>query len=838
MRLLVLLALAAAAGGASAAASAAEARVRCVLTPPTDRRTDLYVSNREPLAPSPLVKLPIGAIKPRGWLRTVLETQAEGMTGRLTELSKWCQAEGNAWLSPEGHGHSPWEELPYWLKGFGDLGYVLGDARISAESRKWIEGILSTRRDDGWFGPRDNLKRRGGKPDFWPNMVALNCLQSYHEVTGDQRVLDLMTAYFRFQQTVPDEDFLVPYWQHMRAGDNLESVYWLYNRTGERWLLEVAEKVHRNTADWTGGVINWHGVNISQCFREPAVFWMQAREDRFRDAAYRNHKTVIDLYGQVPGGMFGADENARKGFDDPRQCAETCSMVEFMHSFEMLAKITGDPVWADRCEEVAFNDLPASQPADQRGLHYLTAPNQVVLDAKNHAPGIQNGGCMFAYNPRGYRCCQHNHGHGWPYMAEELWLATSDGGLGASLYAASEVTAKVAGGTEVTIVEDTPYPFEEEIRFTVKTPKAVRFPLYLRIPGWCDGARVQVNGKAVEAEAKPLTYLVIEREWADGDTVALTLPMRVEVVAWAQHGGAVSVRRGPLWYALKIGEEWRRIGGTDDWPVQEVHPTTAWNYGLEVDPDDPAASLEVVRGYRLDPSPKAPDARDPVPFKYPHILLEKVPARKIPAWQLDRHGLVAVLQDSPVYSEEPLEFVTLVPMGCARLRISVFPRVTSDPDANRWQPPEKPAEPAYGVKVSHCWGGDRPGAIADGLEPKDSNDHSIPRHTFWDHLGTEEWVEAHFPEPRTVQTCDVYWFDDTGVGQCRVPESWKLLYRDGKEWKPVRLTDGSAFAAAKDRWNTVTFEPVRTQAMRLEVRLQDGVSGGILELRFGPRKTK
>ena len=574
---------------------------------------------------------------------------------------------------------------------------------------------------------------------------------------------------------------------------------------------------------------NWHGVNISQCFREPAVFWMQARQDRFRDAAYRNHQTVIDLYGQVPGGMFGADENARKGFDDPRQCAETCSMVEFMHSFEMLTKITGDPLWADRCEEVAFNDLPASQPADQRGLHYLTAPNQVVLDAKNHSPGIQNGGCMFAYNPHGYRCCQHNHGHGWPYMAEELWLATSDGGLCASLYAASEVTAKVADGAEVTVTEDTHYPFEAEIRFRLRAPKAVRFPLYLRLPGWCEGARVTVNGKAAGAEARPLSYLVIEREWADGDTVALSLPMRVEVVTWAQHGGAVSIRRGPLWFALKIGEEWRRIGGTDDWPVLEVHPTTPWNYGLEVDPDRLEASVAVV------PPPEGEKAGG-VPFRqdYPTVTL-KAKARKIPEWQLDRHGLVAVLQPSPAYSEESVEEVTLVPMGCARLRISAFPRATAERGANRWQ---APPEPAYEAKASHCWGGDSTDAIADGLQPENSNDHSMPRHTFWDHKGTDEWVEARFPKPRTVKTCEVYWFDDTGHGQCRVPKSWKLLWRDGDEWKPVALAADSTFGTAKDQWNKVTFEPVETRAMRIEVALHEGVSGGILECRFGPRKTK
>jgi len=657
--------------------------VQVVKRPATDKINSYYVSNQAPLAPSPFVKLPIGAISPKGWLRHMLELEAEGMVGHLPELSKWCKAEGNAWLSPKGEGHSGWEELPYWLKGYGDLGYVLKDERIIKESRNWIEGILGSQREDGWFGPRLNLTKQDGKPDMWPNMIALNCLQSYYEYSGDKRVLPFMAKYFRWQLSVPSEDFLPRSWQKRRAGDNLESVYWLYNRTGKPWLLDLAKKIHEHTSDWTGKVASWHGVNIAQCFRQPAVFYMQAKNAKFIRAAERNYDTVIGLYGQVPGGMFGADENCREGYYGPRQAAETCSMVEFMHSFEMLMKITGNPLWADRCENVAFNSFPASRPANLKGLHYLTAPNMIQLDRHNKSPGVQNRGCMLAYSPWIYRCCQHNVSHGWPYYAEELWLATADNGLCASLYCASEVTAKVGDGTTVTIFESTEYPFSENVRLSISTPKQVRFPLYVRIPRWCEGTNIKVNGKRVRAKFEPLSYAVLERTWANGDIVEIEFPARITVNVWEKNKNSVSVNRGALTFSLKIGEKWVKYDGSEKssekqvidvvmkWPAYEVYPTTAWNYGLAFDAANAAASFEVIK--KSGPVAEQPFTPEAAPIEL------RAKARKIPEWKIDKQGLAGVLPESPVISNEPLETISLIPMGCARLRVSAFPAVITKP---------------------------------------------------------------------------------------------------------------------------------------------------------------
>ena len=422
------------------------AQIFVVDRPMTEEPNNYYTGNRAPLLPSPLIKLPIGSIRPEGWVRKQLELQVEGFHGHLTEISGFLKREGNAWLNPDGDGHAGWEEVPYWLKGFGDAGYLLGDERIIKETREWIEAVFSNRREDGYFGPRSNLTAADGKPDLWPNMIMLFVLQSYYEYSGDNRVLDLMTKYFRWQMTIPDEDFLLPYWQDQRGGDNLFSVYWLYNRTGERFLLELAEKIHRNSADWTDGIPDRHNVNMAQSFDEPGTHYMQTKDPKHLEAVERNYSTIRGEYGQVPGGLYGADENCRPGHTDPRQAVETCGMVEMMLSTENLLRISGDSKWADRCEDVAFNSFPAALTADYKALRYLTAPNMAQSDRGDKSPGLQNRGPMLWMNPHIHRCCQHNVGHGWPYFAENLWLATPGNGLAAVFYAECEVTAKVGDG--------------------------------------------------------------------------------------------------------------------------------------------------------------------------------------------------------------------------------------------------------------------------------------------------------------------------------------------------------------------------------------------------------
>ncbi len=822
--------------GAPVPASAAPARSSAVATvtiglPPAGGNVN-YPGNRPPLVPSPLVKLPLGSVKAEGWLKLQLDLMAEGFTGRLGEISRFCRYDGNAWTDPSGQGGFGWEEVPYWLRGFVDLGHLTGDERILDESRRWLDAVMRTQQESGYFGSRTNLAdaESGTRVlDLWPNMVMLYALRSHHEATGDRRVIDLMTRYFKWQSALPLEAIYPGSWQKWRAADNLDSVHWLYNRTGDRWLLDLARVNHERTADWEGDIPTWHGVNLAQCFRGPAQWYQQTRDPRYLKATERVYDTVMALYGQFPGGGFAADENARPGFSDPRQGTESCAFVEMMHSHEMLARITGDAAWADRAEDVAFNSLPATMTPDLKGLHYLTAANQVQLDRRSKAPVFDNAGDMLSYTPWQYRCCQHNVAFGWPYFVESLWAATGGNGLAALLYAPARVKAKVDQGVSVDLEVQTAYPFDATVDITVRPASATRFPLSLRIPAWAKSPAIEVNKVAVPLPDGVRSWVTLTRQWRPGDRVKLTLPMEVRLRRWERNENAVSVERGPLTYSLAIPQGWNRYNEDEKWPALEVFPQAPWNYGLDVQ-----APIEVATA-------SVPLANQPFTLEHAPVVL-KARGRRIPQWRLEPNGLAGALQPSPALSKEPLETLTLVPMGCARLRVAAFPEVKEDA-----APPWVEAAPlAFASSASHYT---PPDAMSDGRAGQSSGDLDVPRFLWWDRYGTLEWAQYAFPRPREVSWVELYWADEELArssgrvphdlrlsaptdGRVRLPASWRLLYWDGAAWQPA--AEAAEHGVARDQWNRLSFRPVVTTALRIEAQLRPRQSAGILEWRVGP----
>jgi hypothetical protein len=291
-----------------------------------------------------------------------------------------------------------------------------------------------------------------------------------------------------------------------------------------------------------------------------------------------------------------------------------------------------------------------------------------------------------------------------------------------------------------------------------------------------------------------------------------------------------------LTFSLKIGEDVERVDSSKtaigdsswqptadpvQWPSFGYYPATPWNYGLVLDDAQPEKSFTVK---------KLPWPTDDDPFTPGSAPIQVIATGKqIPEWTLDKYGLCAVLQPGPARSDQPEKELTLIPMGAARLRISAFPTIGSNGLAHQWIVSPIPAKPLYKASASHVFSGDTVDALDDGLAPTASNDDSIPRFTWWDHRGTTEWVQYEFPQSKVISSVEVYWFDDTGKGECRIPKTWRLLYQDAGEWKPV---PGTAVAGAtRDQFNSMSFPSLRTRELRIEADLQPGFSGGILEWR-------
>lgn len=660
----------------------ADETITIVGSPNREATNANYTNFRAPLQQAPLLKLPVGKVQPKGWLRKYLELQRDGLNGQLGTVSAWLDKNNNQWFSNQGdHG---WEEVPYWLRGYCSLAYILDDGAMKKEVEVWIRAVLNNQASNGRLGP-DGYD--GNSPDIWAKMPMLWALQTYYEATNTQRVLTAMNRYFKWEMTIKDDIFLKGLWQEKRGGDNLWSVLWLYNRNGDQSILPLIDKLHRATSDWTmkGDLPNYHGVNVAQGFREPATYYIYTGDKEMLQATYNAHNEMRRRYGQMPGGMYAADENARAGYYDPRNGAETCALVEQMASDEILMGITGDVFWADHCENVAFNSFPAALTPDMRALRYITSANMAISDEKNHAPSIDNSlRGMLSMSPFSSRCCQHNHGMGWPYFSEHLVMATADNGLATMLYAANETTALVADGVSLKMEENTHYPFDETITLILHPEREVEFPLYLRIPAWAKGAEVNINGESQPTEGDAAgRYIRISRQWKEGDTVALRLPMNLRSNVWQQNKSSVSVDYGPLTLSLKIDEEFEAHDSRDKefvqddshwqagvdaslWPCYVLRAKSDWNYGLVVDEQNLPVNFSVIR--KPYPENEQPFTLENVPLEFTAI------GRRIPSWGFDSTGMTDLLPTKFAPRAAETTPIILVPMGAARLRISAFPR--------------------------------------------------------------------------------------------------------------------------------------------------------------------
>jgi uncharacterized protein len=509
------------------------------------------------------------------------------------------------------------------------------------------------------------------------------------------------------------------------------------------------------------------------------------------DTAYVN--AIDKIWDNVAGkklyitggiGATGAGEAFGKNYELPNMTAynETCAAVGNDYWNHRLFLLHADARYIDVMERTLYNGLISGVSLDGQSFFY---PNPLESNGQHkRSPWF------------GVACCPGNitrflasvPGYVYAQRGNQLYV---------NLFVASSAEVKMDNGRTVKMTQETRYPWEGSVKMTVKPDQAGKLAINVRIPGWArnepvpsdlykfadkvsDAAAVKVNGKAVPMQLTK-GYVTLDREWKAGDTIELSLPMPVRRVVAnnevAADKGRVALQRGPLVY-------------TAEWV------------------DNPNGK---VRNLMLPDSTKLTATYDPKMLKGVTVI-----SGRATALSTDAAGKVIKADQEfkaiPYYAwanRGPGQMMVWIPNSEASAKPASFPSIATTAK----------------ITVS----GDsrkNPKNMIDGEDPAASDDASA-YYDWWPKNGSAEWVELAFEKPSTISESSVYWFDDTGHGGVRVPASWKLLYKDGDQWKPVEAT--SPLGRERNQYNRVTFKPVTTTGLRLELQASPNVSIGVQE---------
>ncbi|MBQ8356860.1 MAG: glycoside hydrolase family 127 protein [Clostridia bacterium] len=613
------------------------------------------------LKPLTLTPFTTKEIKPRGWMRRQLEIQAAGLAGNLDRI--WPDVADSSWI---GGSHEAWERVPYWLDGFIPLAYLLEDEEMIARAKKYIDAIIARQRPDGWLCPCDDKKR--ARYDTWALELISKVLVLWYDCSGDTRIPDVL---YRAMKNFDHHTnrHLVLDWGSARWFEILFALYRLYDWYHEDWILGLCDKMAAAGVDWRNVFEYWqykeprfgpqawgllhHVVNQSMMLKSRALYSRRTGED---PEAFANKalSMLIKAHGQ-PYGIFSGDECLAG--TSPIQGTELCAVVEAMFSYETLLSITGNPVWADRAEFLGFNALPATcspdmwshqydQMANQNACRII--PREVIQFTTNKGEAH-----LFGLEPE-FGCCTSNMGQGFPKLALSAFMKT-DRGIASTILVPAAVTTEI-GGKKVTVELDTRYPFRSTLTYTVRTDAPVSFPLSIRIPGFAKSAKV--DGKSAPVGE----FYVLDRQWSGETTVTLELEFSTEMAEGFE--GMFSVKRGPLLYALPIGDEWHRLeyeknGVLRKFPYcdYEVLPTTPFAFGFVSD------KFELVES---DPETEYLFSPEGAPVA---LETELAPVE----WGEENGHCKAVPESRKATGKA--EKMRLIPYGCTNLRMAVLPMI-------------------------------------------------------------------------------------------------------------------------------------------------------------------
>lgn len=632
------------------------------------------IFNRAPLLPNTLSALPLGSIRPEDWLLEQLTAQRDGLMALLDER---CEAVGpqSGWLGGPGDCGAG---TPLYLDALVALAWTLDDEPLKDRARVYIEWILNSQRQDGWFGPE-------GNDDYWPLVAALKALRLYFTATNDKRVLVLMDRFFKYQVRSLN-DHPLKQWAVARGGDNMELALWLYNITGQKHLLELCRKLRAQTLDWPNYFhtfantvpmsksLKWdrlrqaleeeridplqgehrpyfqtqyhlsQGVNIAMGLKAPGV--INLFKSGFKEeGGFRFGWNKLVRHHGVASGMFICDDHLNG--NSPTQGSDLRAVVALMESLETLLGL-GDfnAELADVLEKIAYNALPAAFDADMKAFQHLEQVNQVEV---SHAPrkwyNGDDGANLYAFRPEDD--CALSCGQGWPHFAASLWYATADGGLQAVSYAPCTVRATL-GGVPARLRVSGGYPFAQSVQIGISVRQPCEFPLYLRMPFWTRQPMVLLpDGEMMQVRAGEITC--VRRRWRTGDVIRLELGTVPRLTRWYHQSGAVEL--GPLLMALPLQEDRQ----PDAYGSDRITTRSAWNWALVRD--------EPMKAVYDGPVHAFGQGEPPV----------KVLALASPVdWPMDGAGCASVPMMPPIRESEA-QVIELTPFGASSLHIGQFP---------------------------------------------------------------------------------------------------------------------------------------------------------------------
>jgi DUF1680 family protein len=524
------------------------------------------------------------------------------------------------------------------------------------------------------------------------------------------------------------------------------------------------------------GAIAGHAVRATYLMSGAVDVAARTRDEALLRMVDRVWRNTIEKNVFVTGGIgpSASNEGFTHDFDLPTGSAyqESCASIGVVMWAWRLNLLYADARYADAVEQALYNAIPAGVQLDGRKFFYV---NPLASRGDHHRREWY--GCA---------CCPPNLARTFAGLGSYAY-ATGPDALYVNLYIQGSVRAKIGEAAfELDVVTD--YPWQGNVTLTVRCPKPVRASLCLRIPGWCEGASASIN-REVGQDVISNGYCVLNREWRSGDKVELRLPMtvrRLEADPRAEAlRGRIAFARGPIVYC-----------------------------GEQTDQKVPLEELVVPPGadVKMATEPKLLGG----------VVKLAVDALHCPGQPFPAHTLY---RGQPQPKPAPL---VLVPYA-------VWDNRTAGPMAVWF--PQSPLPPRGGgpearakVSMSFVSGNCDPEGVRDGEEPQRSGD-TPPRSThWWPHKGTTEWIQYDWPTQLRLDGCRIYWFDDTGRGECRLPKQARLSFLDGDQWKPVLLT-GDGLPIAADRWCEVKFAPITTRALRLEVGLQPDFAAGVIEWR-------